>query len=89
MIFFSYSVYLLSKHFPLALSLPLFSVLVLLFPPLSLSDLQRFLEPGARHHGPSGAPGQDDSEGKNKEQLPTQKNTITSSPSCVTTSANM
>lgn len=46
-----------------------FSVLVLPVPPLSLSDLQRFPEPGARHHGPAGAAGQDDPEGKNKAEV--------------------
>lgn len=33
--------------------------------PFSVSYLQRFPEPGARHHGPAGAPSQDDPEGKN------------------------
>lgn len=37
------------------------------FPPSSLSDLQRFPQPGARHHGPAGAPGQDDPEGETEE----------------------
>lgn len=49
------------------------------FPPMSLSDLQRFPEPGARNHGPSGATCQDDPEGKNNDRPPTQKATTYSS----------
>lgn len=73
--------FFLAKHSFLNTSLLCFSSffpgLVLAFPPLSLSNLQRFPEPGTRHHGPSGATCQDDPEGKNKEQ--TQNTSTTSS----------